>query len=104
MNFHCYFASKNFEIRWHSGTLNAKKILHWIYLHTTILDRIADGLCVLDGNKLTQEASDVLNEPNYKKKTEIMYKILKLGNETKKYLTKRQKKFTNAKNDEVCVE
>jgi|GEM_PF-5710674 len=51
-NFHSLFrygAAGTFEIRSHSGTLNAIKILHWTNLHASILDAIASG-------KLTIEA------------------------------------------------
>lgn len=39
-NFHSVFFRNSLEIRYHSATLNAEKIINWIALHKTIVDRV----------------------------------------------------------------
>ena len=51
LNLHCHFqANQGVEIRYHSGTLNAEKMLHWSILWTQIIDK-----CYEIGDKLADE-------------------------------------------------
>tara|TARA_R100000322_G_scaffold52122_1_gene32416 strand:- start:260 stop:2041 length:1782 start_codon:yes stop_codon:yes gene_type:complete len=51
LNLHCHFqANQGVEIRYHSGTLNADKMLHWSILWTQIIDK-----CYELGNQLADE-------------------------------------------------
>mgnify|MGYP003650343022 CR=1 FL=1 len=54
LNLHSHFqANQGIEIRYHSGTLNADKMLHWSILWSQIIDKCYDL-----GNKLADEMRD----------------------------------------------
>ena len=94
-NFHALLCGTNggnagfntLEIRLHSGTKNAKKILHWTAFHQAILDRIAQG-------KITSEhldrASGLFSTVD---KMNCMFKLLDLEEDTANAMKKRIEKF-----------
>jgi len=91
------------EIRNHSGTTNADKILHWINLHATILDKSV----TLNSANITNDVSTMVY---LEEKTDYMFKLLKLNGKTEDYLRERQDKFRTLKEEkdytptpELCV-
>lgn len=126
VNLHSLFRDGHLEIRYHSGTINAEKILHWTALHQSILDgavgreekqervlfanpwEVATGL---ELNQKPQRMMYTVRIPRYsvddciealsvvdsKEKTEVFFKLLELPLKTKAYLLSRQELFTSAK-------
>ena len=47
VNFHSLLANNHIEIRFHSGTLSASKIIYWIMFNCTIIDMIENGKITL---------------------------------------------------------
>lgn len=87
INMHTLFAERHIEIRYHSGTINSKKILEWANLHLMIADTVFfRGLEY--GNILAS-----VNEINLVKKTESFFKILKIDGKSEKYFKARQSHF-----------
>jgi hypothetical protein len=91
------------EIRNHSGTTNAEKILHWVALHTAIVD-IAPTINLEALFK--QTATMVYLE----EKTDLLFSMLKLTKETTDYLKERQESFRTMKDEndykiaeKICV-
>ena len=87
INFHSLLSEGHLEIRYHSGTLQAEKILHWTTLHLQILDAIADGK-ISFSQLMSAERKIVLTD-----KIKFMFELLKLDKATERYLWKRIKKF-----------
>lgn len=90
VNLHSLFANGHLEIRYHSGTLNAEKILYWVRLHQAIMDK-AGGLW---GYAMKAQAT-----PNLADKTKLFFEALELGESAQKYLLERQKTFTSIAKD-----
>jgi len=87
VNLHSLLANGHLEIRYHSGTLNANKMLFWANLHQTICDNALEILSetLLSNNLLT------LTE-----KTEKFFELLNLSEKVEKYFTERQSRFYSA--------
>lgn len=95
INLHSMFADGHAEVRYHSGTTHPKKIMHWVSLHTRIID-----LCVgMVGarpsvEEIIHEGLTPLGRPRaLNRLTQQMFDMLKLNEETQKYLLDRQKRF-----------
>ena len=88
VNMHTLLSDNHLEIRYHSGTISARKILEWANLHALIMDGVASG-------KVSQEqienASAIINLED---KTERMFKLVGLTVASQKYFFRRQEKFT----------
>lgn len=80
----------NIEIRYHSGTTNARKINEWANLHTRIVD-IAPKLDVL---RLSREVAQV---PYVEEQAEMLFKVLRLAESSRQYFRDRQAKFRDGK-------
>lgn len=93
INFHTMFSDGHYEIRLHSGTINAKKILHWANLHTAMAD-----IAVEYPSRLQRLANEVSQTPNLLSATKLMFEALELSEKTQKYLLARQRKFAKADN------
>ncbi len=94
INFHSVLANKHLEIRYHSGTINARKILEWVNLHAIIVDSIASmpiTWSIIEGIK---------SEIDLKTKTDLFFKILKLTPKSEKYFRDRQTRFSDRVSDE----
>lgn len=94
INFHSLFKDGHLEVRYHSGTLNATKILEWTVLHQAILD----GACV-PYRGIGGRAERMHNMPNLAEKTEMFFSILSLPERSRKYWTERQVLFTSTAKD-----
>ena len=99
INFHSLFKDKHIEIRYHSGTLNAEKILQWANIHTRLIDRVARGLD--DVGEVAMH--DAINSVLLEEKLHALYDILKLNDKAKRYINMRIKTFApnTAPNDET---
>lgn len=94
VNFHSLFANNHLELRHHSGTLNAKKVLQWANLHALIMDAAEQGV-------FTQEfLAEAQATTNVKDKTEMLFKAIGLSKSSRQYFYQRQAKFVNKKEQE----
>lgn len=95
INMHSLFANGHIEVRYHSGTTNPKKILHWAALHTRIID-LCGGLTgkTVDVEKIISSGLTPLGRSrSLSVLTNQLFDLLALSEDTKKYLLQRQKKF-----------
>lgn len=105
VNLHSLLSAKHLEIRYHSGTLNAVKILEWANLHATILDKASYKLLAVD--------APVVSAMSLSVRTKLFFNLLGLSEKSQKYFERRQKQFIEmsntdeadvpAKEIEVCV-
>ena len=94
VNLHSLLAHGHLEIRFHSGTLNAKKILEWANLHTAIVDAAVNGA-------LTKEfIIEAMSTSKLSDKTKMLFKAIGLSEQSQQYFFSRQKKFADKKVDE----
>lgn len=87
VNFHSLLANGHLEIRFHTGTLNAKKILEWANLHALIIDacvRLDMAPSFLSEVRSTLVLSD---------KTTMLFDRIGLSSSSRQYFFSRQKKF-----------
>ena len=91
-NFHSLLANGHLEIRYHSGTINAEKILEWVNLHQTIMDKALWNYTAMTSKK-------IMGMPELKEKTALFYEILELPKRAQKYFSARQKMFSSTKSD-----
>ena len=93
-NFHSLFADGHFEVRFHSGTTNPKKILEWANLHALLLDA-----CVKQ--KITHAfVREYTATPSLSERTKLLFGKIGLAQKSQQYFRERQKKFANKKNNE----
>jgi hypothetical protein len=96
-NFHSLLAHGHFEVRYHGGTLNVKKILEWANLHALILDACAN-------NKMDR---DFIREANatYKiqEKTKMLFDRIGLSPSSQQWHFSRQNKFSDRKREDEEV-
>jgi hypothetical protein len=97
VNLHSLLGQKNVEIRYHSGTINALKILHWVNLHTAILDRAALKVLPIEDSI----AALSLAIPD---RTTRMFDALGLSQKTRDYLLARQTKFNSNCNESALTD
>ena len=103
-NFHAYLSKmKHLEIRHHTGTLNADKMLHWANLHTLLLDAIHREIDI-ESDLTKWEFRDVMiklfdsnfsRNPKLKEKTDFLFNFIGLSEKSKDHFIKRQNKFNN---------
>jgi hypothetical protein len=84
VNFHSLFSGGHLEIRYHSGTLNARKILEWVNLHGRIMDKIADG---------TIGHHNALYTLTLTEKITLFFSLLELPEHSRQYFEARVEKF-----------
>lgn len=89
VNLHTLLSANHLEIRYHSGTINAYKMLEWINLHASIMDRVAEGSINLP------KIEEALTLVTLKDKTTLFFDLVNLAPTSKKYFIKRQKKFVS---------
>lgn len=93
-NLHSLLAHGHFEVRFHSGTLNPKKILEWANLHALILDAAANTKLDI---KVFQEAQQI---SRLSEKTTLLFDLVGLQESSRQYFRARQKKFGDRNNDD----
>ncbi len=99
INMHTLIAFRHIEIRFHSGTINAKKINEWINLHTNILDSI-----IATGSISCEEMKKAISIIDIGEKTEMFFKYLSLSNSSKQYFLARQEMFAQNKKIKIDAE
>jgi hypothetical protein len=87
INFHSLFSNGHLEIRYHTGTIDYRKIKNWIDLHVAILDYIRND------NYAWAEIGEVKFLSQLQDKQARLFKLLNLPKTIQKYLISRQKKF-----------
>lgn len=100
-NFHCYLSKyKHLEIRHHTGTINAEKILHWANLHTLILDAVRKSVkCCSDINNWSKKDMFLsLYDKKYEtgnldKATEVLFDFIGLSDSSRQHFLSRQVRF-----------
>lgn len=93
-NFHSLFTHGHFEVRFHSGTLNAKKVLEWVNLHSSIMDGCTAG--VFDHAFFTEAMATY----RIADKTKLLFDKLHLAPASRQYFRARQTKFGNKKTED----
>lgn len=92
VNFHCLLNDGHFEIRFHPGTLNAKKILEWANLHVLITDAAVN----------LSFTSDFLREAqatyHMQEKAALLFDHIGMSKSSKEFYLSRQRKFADKKN------
>lgn len=83
--------SNTVELRYHSPTLNAEKILRWIDIHQTILDSVAKGIDERTINHV------LATETHLIRKAKALCRIFKINVETEEYMMSRLHKFNQIK-------
>lgn len=98
-NFHSLLKDGHFEVRFHSGTLNPKKVLEWANLHALIMDACTKRLITHDFIKEVQSVSRL------SEKTKLLFSKIGLAGSSCQYFFSRQNKFGDRKNrDEEVAE
>ncbi len=93
-NFHILMCQGHFEIRYHSGTISADKILYWVQLNQALMD-LADTVDYDRFNEIRNALEEMKNTQNLKLKRRMMYGLLNLSNEAIAYWENRAMKFTD---------
>jgi hypothetical protein len=88
LNLHSLFHANHAEIRYHSGTVNAEKILQWVNLHALLFDKAAS----VEARTVIE---DGLAEVHLERKNKILFDFLGLSPTARAYLLKRQALFAN---------
>lgn len=91
VNFHCLLNDGHFEIRFHPGTLNPKKVLEWANLHSLIADaavRLAFDQVFLREAQATYHLQE---------KATLLFDRLGMSKASKEFYLSRQRKFADKK-------
>lgn len=86
-NLHSLLGQRNLEIRYHTGTLNAKKIFHWVNLHSLIMDNA--------GRFPETFLNEAQATSNLREKTDMLFKQIGLNKKSQEYFFARQRKFND---------
>lgn len=97
VNLHPLLGHGHMEIRYHSGTTNANKILQWANLHALIMDAAVAKKFTKDFLKEGQHTSSL------KEKSQLLFEKIGMNEGSKQYFYGRQKKFTRKTNNESHV-
>jgi hypothetical protein len=92
-NFHILMCQGHFELRYHSGTINADKILYWVALNQAFMN-----LATVSPSKfqhIRQELEDIRFIQNLKLRRTRIYKLLELPQNAIDYWESRAIKFTD---------
>lgn len=79
----------NLEIRYHSGTTRARKILHWVNLHSLIMDAAQNSKFA---PAFFREAQALVS---LRDKTDLLFSTIGLNEKSCNYFNERQRKFSN---------
>lgn len=89
VNFHCLLNDGHFEIRFHPGTLNPKKVLEWANLHVLIADA---AVRLSFDNAFLREARATYS---LAEKSHLLFDLIGMSKASKDYLLSRQRKFSD---------
>lgn len=87
INMHTLFAMRHIEIRYHSGTINARKILEWANLHTTIIN------CALEHKLIGPALFEANSNIDLAEKTNLFFNMLGIEKKSEDYFRIRQEIF-----------
>tara|TARA_R100000995_G_scaffold45089_1_gene21226 strand:+ start:1591 stop:2901 length:1311 start_codon:yes stop_codon:yes gene_type:complete len=90
MNLHARILHGSIEFRYHSGTLNKEKLLHWIRICTAIVDKARDITVNLDHFTNVELDRIILNRDLTLSE---FFLLLDIEEDTQKYILKRIAKF-----------
>jgi hypothetical protein len=103
-NFHILMCQGHFELRYHSGTINADKILYWVALNQALInlaDTERDNF-----SDIRQTLEDIKFIQNLALRRKKMYDLLALPQDARDYWESRAKKFTDEDKElsPVCLQ
>lgn len=100
VNMHSLFSNNHIEIRFHSGTIDYKKIKMWADLHIAILDAISQNKINSDKLRTIKYTLDL------SQKQDEMFKMINLPKNIQDYFKARQQTFgtITKENENICVE
>ena len=87
------------EIRYHEGTLDAERLLHWIAFHAGIIDIVMDGL--IDEETILSYLNPRNAKALFVDLVGMLYANGNIGESTLKYLTKRFNSYKTLNKGEV---
>lgn len=87
INMHTLLSGRHLEVRFHSGTINPRKILEWANLHLTIADKAVGNGWIED--RLRKACNNI----DLSQKTKSFFDYVKLEPASEAYFRERQKKF-----------
>ena len=90
LNLHSYFSQGHYEIRSHSGTVNAKKVLEWVRLHLFVRARAVQLATVWGSNDFLIANC---NSSDLQRKTERLFNAIELPEDARAYFLQRQSMF-----------
>jgi hypothetical protein len=90
-NFHILMCQGHFEVRYHSGTINADKILYWVQLNQALMKLATNSSF---GN-IRRELEEIKFIQNLSLRRQRMYNLLDLPQQSRDYWESRAKKFTD---------
>jgi hypothetical protein len=93
INFHSMLANNHLEIRYHGGTILSNKILNWVTLHKTILDK------TFNDDVTYEQLQAIKYLPDLSEKQDAMFSILSLPEKVESYFRSRAKLFTGTSDD-----
>lgn len=97
INFHSLVAQGHLEIRYHSGTINYEKIINWIKLFSTILDKVVYSSKHNTAYKGSLQLPSLLKTRfilGLTEKTTSFFDVLDLSDDQRAYFIKRQAQFS----------
>lgn len=86
-NIHSIYHRGTLELRYHSGTFSAKKIIYWVHIHEKIID-----YCLSDNFKI-QSVYAVMRGKGVGDQVEKLCKLVSIKDDVKSYMLERIKKF-----------
>jgi hypothetical protein len=93
LNLHILFSTgKTIELRYHSPTLNAEKVLRWVDIHQSIFDNV-NRYDLSELRKIDAQYVDIYQ------KLEQLCRLAKISEETKAYMVRRIKAFNSGADD-----
>lgn len=91
VNFHCLLNDGHFEIRFHPGTTNAKKVLEWANLHVLIADAAVRLSFTPDFLRDAQATYNIAE------KTDLLFSLIGMTKQSKEWFASRQRTFASKK-------
>ena len=100
INLHNLFRNDStIEIRYHSATLNAEKILRWVQLHQAILDSVVSGKVRFSNNR--RDLAGYAGQTNPYILLDMIAGMIGLSENSKRYFIERLNKFAEKTDPEA---
>ena len=98
LNLHSFFHSGNYEIRYHSGTINPEKIKYWVSLHLLVLKAACDAE-ERNGLNTVREFQNAITETSLEMKTSQFFDYIQAPLSLRNFYAKRQGMFNSMSKD-----